>query len=190
MTDRLTPHDIRDPSTPSDQTYDADLDTWATVTPSSAGKALVAAGNYTAMRTLLSLTPGTDIQEYSAGTVLNVRLRNTIAEINAGKTLLAAVAGKSYRILNVKAIAYGGAVGATTTVDILGTQTTGVKLVTFAQADLAQSVVLSDVVDGTVLADGASYTACDVNTAITIGKTGSDLTTATGVDIILTYVIE
>jgi len=190
MTDRLEPHDIRNPGTPDDQAYDVDLDTWATVTPSAAGKALVTSANYTSMRSLLSLVPGTNVQAYSTGIVYNVRVRNTIEEINAGKTLLSAVDGKKYRILNVKAIAYGGAVGATTTVDILGTQTSEVKLVTFAQADLTQSTVLTDAANGTVLADGASYKACDANTAITIGKTGSDLTTATGVDVIIQYVIE
>jgi hypothetical protein len=41
-----------------------------------------------------------------------------------------------------------------------------------------------------VLADGASYVQNDVNTAITIGKTGSSVTTATSIDVILTYVLE
>ena len=190
MTDRLSPHDVRDPGTLSYQPDDADLDVWATVTPSSAGKALVASANYTSMRVLLSLTPGTNVQAYSAATVLSVRVRSTVAEIKAGKDLLAAVTGKSYRILNVKAIAYGGAVGTTTTIDVLGTQSSGVKLVTFAQADLTQSAVLSDSANGTVLADGASYTACDAATAITIGQTGADADTATGVDVIIQYVIE
>ena len=78
-----------------------------------------------------------------------------------------------------------------TTVDVLGTQAAGsVKLVTFAQADLVQSAVLTDAADGTIIADGASYVACDVTTAITVGKTGGDIVTATGVDFIITYVIE
>ena len=41
-----------------------------------------------------------------------------------------------------------------------------------------------------LLADGASFSACDANTAITIGKTGSSGTTATGIDVLLSYVIE
>lgn len=121
----------------------------------------------------------------------NIRMRCTAAEVNAGKTILAAVAGCKYRMVDCVAIAIGGAAGAVTTVDVLGTQTSGVKLVAFGQASLTQSSVLKAGGTGaTVLADGASYVANDVNTAVTVGKTGSAMTTATHVDIILTYVIE
>jgi hypothetical protein len=124
--------------------------------------------------------------------VHNLRTRLTIAQINAGATLLAAIAGKSYRITSCHAIAYGGAAGAVTTVDVKGTQSASVvKLVAFAQASLTQSTVLKMGGSGaTVLADGASYTACDVNTAITVAITGSNVTTATGIDFILGYTIE
>lgn len=130
---------------------------------------------------------------YAAGlkTVYNLRQRVVIADINSGITLLAAVAGKQYRLVSCNAIAYGGAVGTLTTVDLLGTQSSGVKLVAYAQASLTQSTVLKDGGTGAaVLADGASYVACDVNTAITIGKTGGTGDTATGVDINLSYTLE
>jgi hypothetical protein len=123
--------------------------------------------------------------------VFNVRQRFTIAQVNAGATLVAAVSGKSIRMVGCKAIAVGGAAGAVTTVDILGTSTTARKLVAFAQASLTQSAVLADGgTGGTVLADGASYTANDAGTAITIGKTGSNVTTATHIDVIFVYVLE
>jgi hypothetical protein len=124
------------------------------------------------------------------GMVQNVRQRFTIAEINAGATLVAAVAGKSIRMVTCKAIAVGGAAGAVTTVDVLGTLSTGRKLVAFAQANLTQSTVLTDGGTGAaVLADGASYTANDAGTAITVGKTGSNVTTATHIDVIFDYVL-
>jgi hypothetical protein len=41
-----------------------------------------------------------------------------------------------------------------------------------------------------ILADGASYAANDASTAITIGKTGATITTATHFDVILSYAIE
>lgn len=124
--------------------------------------------------------------------VQNIRTRFTIAQINAGATILAAIPGHKYRLIGCTAIAYGGAVGATTTVDVGGTQSaSGVKLVAYAQASLTQSTLLRDGASGsTLLADGASYVANDANTAITIGKTGSSLTVATGVDISVSYVIE
>lgn len=124
------------------------------------------------------------------GMVQNVRQRFTIAEINAGATLVAAVAGKSIRMVTCKAIAVGGAAGAVTTVDVLGTLSTGRKLVAFAQANLTQSTVLTDGgTGGAVLADGASYTANDAGTAVTVGKTGSNVTTATHIDVIFDYVL-
>jgi hypothetical protein len=126
-----------------------------------------------------------------ATNVLNVRKRFTIAEVNAGATLVAAVTGKSIRMVNCKAIAVGGAAAAVTTVDVLGTATTGRKLVAFAQANLTQSTVLTaGGTGGTVLADGASYTANDAGTGVTVGKTGSAVTTATHIDVIFDYVLE
>ena len=132
--------------------------------------------------------------EISFGTqVLNVvrnhRQRVTLAQWNAGATLLAAPGlGRAYRLVSGAAIAYGGAAGALTTADIEATQSAGaVKLVAFAQASLTQSTLLRDVA---ILADGASFVVNDVNTAITAGVTGADLTVATGIDVFLTYVIE
>jgi len=122
--------------------------------------------------------------------VLSARVRFTIAEVNAGATLVAAITGKSIRMVNCKAIAVGGAAGAVTTVDVLGTVSTARKLVAFAQANLTQSTVLTDGGTGAaVLADGASYTANDVSTGITVGKTGSNVTTATHIDVIFDYVV-
>lgn len=131
------------------------------------------------------------ITETGRSIVYNKRQRFTIAEVNAGATLLPAVAGKSYRMVSCTAISVGGAAGAVTTVDVSGTSTTARKLVAFAQASLTQSAVLKDGDTGaTVLADGASYTANDANTAITVGKTGSSITTATHIDINFSYTLE
>jgi hypothetical protein len=144
--------------------------------------------------TTIDCTPTAQVAlSYAANSVvLNHRHRVTVAEINAGHEVLAAISGKSYRIVDCKAIAYGGAAGTVTTVDVLGTQGAGgVKLVAYAQASLTQSTVLTMGGAGAaVQADGASYVACDANTAITIGKTGGNIDTATGVDFILSYVVE
>lgn len=121
------------------------------------------------------------------------RARVTIAEVNAGATLIAAPgAGFKLRLLDAKIVAVGGAAAAVTTVDILGTQSAGsVKLVAFAQANLTQSaVVRAGGTGGTVLADAASFVANDANTAITIGKTGSNVTTATHFEVHLSYDID
>lgn len=124
--------------------------------------------------------------------LVSARFRVLIANIIAGATLVAAIPAYKIRMIGCKAIAIGGAAGAVTTVDILATQSAGsVKLVAFAQASLTQSTVLTaGGSGGTVLADGASYIQNDVNTGITISQTGSNITTATAVDIILDYVAE
>lgn len=126
-----------------------------------------------------------------AGRLLPIRKRFTVAQVNAGATLLPALPGLKYRMVTGTAIAIGGAAGAVTTVDILGTLTTSRKLVAFAQASLTQSTELKSGGTGAaILADGASYTANDAGTAITVGKTGADITVATHIDISLTYSLE
>lgn len=125
------------------------------------------------------------------GRPLTIRKRIAIAAINAGATLLAAIPGVRYRMIDAMALAVGGAVAAVTTVDILGTVTTSRKLVAFAQASLTQSAVLrAGGAGAAVLADGASFTQNDAGAAVTVGITGSSITTATHVDFSLTYVLE
>lgn len=127
------------------------------------------------------------------GVPVTVRKRCTIAEVNAGATIVPAPgAGYTLRLVDAKMIAVGGAVGGATTVDILATLATASrKLLAVAIAALTQSAVVRDgAANAAVLADGASYTANDANTAITIAKTGGAATTATHVDVVLTYVVE
>lgn len=121
-----------------------------------------------------------------------IRKRFTTAEVNAGATLLPAVAGQKYRMVDAKMIAIGGNAATATSVDILATQSaSSVKLVAAAVAGIAQSVVArAGAANIAVLADGASFVANDVNTAVTIAKTGSNLATATHIDVIFDYVME
>jgi hypothetical protein len=89
-------------------------------------------------------------------------------------------------------IAIGGAASGATAVTVNGTQSSaGVALLSVAIAALTQSAVnRAGGSNATVLADGASFVACDVNTAITIAKTGGSLATSTFVDVLLTYSVE
>jgi len=132
------------------------------------------------------------VGDVGIGIPITYRKRFTLAEVNAGAALLPALAGFKYRLIAAKAISIGGAATTGGTVDILATAAAAVrKLVAFAQASLTQSTVLTDGGAGAaVLADGASYTANDANTDVTVGKTGSSFTVATHFDVILTYVIE
>jgi hypothetical protein len=92
-------------------------------------------------------------------------------------------------------IAYGGSMAATanaTGVAISSTQTTGVALYTVNLAQLTRSTVNSVGTASTVvLADGASFVDNDANATITIAAVGgTDLITATGVDVVMDYVQE
>ena len=127
----------------------------------------------------------------AVGPVLNKRQRNTVAEVNAGVSLLPALSGFKYRMVDASLTGIGGAVGAVTTVDIIGTQSSAVKLLAGAQANLTQNTLIrAGATGGAVLAAGASFVANDANTAITIGITGSSITVATHIHTVFSYVIE
>lgn len=124
--------------------------------------------------------------------MLSVRRRCTIAEVNAGVTLLpAAGAGLKYQVHDMAMISVGGAAAAATTIDILGTRAAvSVKLLAVAVAALTQSaLVRAGAANAVILADGASFTDLDANTALTVAKTGSAVTTATHIDVIVDYVL-
>lgn len=127
-----------------------------------------------------------------AQALLTKRARIATAAINTGAELLPAIPGFRYRLVEATMIAIGGAAATCTTVDILGTQSAGsVKLVAGAQASLTENTqVEAGSAGAAILADGASYVACDVNTAITVGSTTNNLGTATAVDFSISYVIE
>jgi len=120
------------------------------------------------------------------------RVRFTAAQINAGATLLPAVPGRAYRYIDAQMISVGGAAAGATDVRILGTRAAGsVALLVVAIAALTQSaVVRSGAANATVLADGASHTPLDVNTPVTVGKTGASLTGSTNIDVMITYALE
>ncbi len=145
-----------------------------------------ASGPTTALIELNPLKAIPDTQSFS------IRTRLTVAQINAGATLLPALPGYRYRLQNARMIAVGGAAATATSVDIRGVQSTStVNLVASAVAGLTRSTVLvAGAANSAVLADGASFAPCDVNTAITAAKTGSDVATATHVDFLVDYVVE
>jgi hypothetical protein len=131
------------------------------------------------------------LSQSGSGTVLVKRTRFTAAEINAGATLLAAKPGYKYRLVDAVITAVGGTTAGLTAAVVNGTQSAaGVALVTAPLASIARSVPFSPSAAAHVLADGASFAACDANTAVTVGKTGGDLTGATHVDFVVSYVID
>ena len=111
--------------------------------------------------------------------VQNVRVMATVEEVNAGKVA---------RIVDAEVTAVGGAVGAVTTVDIKIGAT--VKI-TYARANLTEDTLLRlDSTGVTLLAAGASFTAGADGEDITAIKAGADITTATHILFVLSFVFE
>lgn len=135
-----------------------------------------------------------DVQGAAAaqGIVMSARYHVAIADVNAGVTLVPIVAGLKYRLVDCAMIAIGATVTTLTSVDLKGTQSASVVvLVSCAQASLVRSTVLRAGATGsTVLADGASFATCDVGTAFTLIKAGSDGAAASHIDVLLTYAVE
>jgi hypothetical protein len=131
-------------------------------------------------------------QDSAIPVTLFVRTRFTIAQVNAGATILPAITGFRYRMVDAAAIAVGGAAAAVTSVDVIGTVSSARKLVAFLVAGLTQSTLLraGAATNGVLLADGASFVQNDAATAVTVGKTGSDVTTATHIDVLFWYQID
>jgi hypothetical protein len=130
--------------------------------------------------------------------VLHQRHRVTVAEMNAGHTLLAAVTGLKYRLVDVKVITIGGNAGATadaTGIAVYGVQATvSTALYTALLAALTQHAVCQiNTANTSVQNSGASFVANDAAAAITcraVSAGAYDLITATHFDILLSYVLE
>ena len=128
----------------------------------------------------------------NTGGVQHLRVRTTTANVNAGATLLPAIPGRSYRLVDATMISIGGNAAGATAIRITGTQSaSSVQLVSNTVGALTQNTrVLAGVTaNSSILADGASFTACDANTAITLTASGT-LTTSTNIDVLLSYVVE
>lgn len=129
-----------------------------------------------------------------------LRTRVTLAQLNAGFTLLAALgAAYSYRLIEASFIAVGGAATTGTSVNVIGTRAAApVQLCVVAIARLVQSVLLrtgtpfatAGAESITTLADGASFSALDVNTPITVITVGSAMTVMTNIDVVLDFAID
>ena len=132
----------------------------------------------------------------SSPVVCQVRVRATAAEVNGagGKELVPAVAGYQYRIVDCAMIAIGGAAATATSVDLVATRNAGaVRPLVIAVAALTENtLVRMGAANAVILAAGASYTALDANTNISVQKQsgGGSLATATHIDVLLSYVMD
>jgi hypothetical protein len=138
-------------------------------------------------------------QDSAIPVLLSQRTRVTLAQLNAGFTLLPAIPGLKYRLINCMLTAIGGNATTGTSVNVIGTRAAApVQLIVAAVARLVQSVrnvtgtpfATAGAESLTTLADGASFTQLDVNTAITVITVGSAMTVMTNLDVDLAFAIE
>ena len=133
-------------------------------------------------------------QLITSGVAQTARTRVTLAQLNAGFTLLPAIPGVSWQIYYAILIAIGGAAAIGTSVNLIGTVAgAAVQLMIVTIAALTRSTPIQMGVTPaagavTLLADGASFTPMDANTAVTIITVGSAMTTLTNLDVQLDYV--
>lgn len=125
----------------------------------------------------------------------NKRERVTLAQINAGYTLLPALGGYGYRLLGWSMTAIGGAAATATSVDLIGTRgAVAVRPAVVAVSAMSENTRIPHThANSVILTAGASYTTLDANTALTIGTqaaSAGNLATCTHVDVTLDYAME
>jgi hypothetical protein len=129
------------------------------------------------------------------GVVQTLRQRFTVAQLTTVGTIftgLPALPGVRWRLIDAMLIAIGGNVTTSTSINIAGVVAgSAVELVVVAIAALTRSTfVRAGATNAVVLADGASLTQMDANTAITAHSVGGTPTVATAVDMIVDYVAD
>lgn len=137
----------------------------------------------------LNLESGSTFQwKDAAATPVLYSVHNvTTAEVNAGHNILPAVAGRTYRILYWGVTARGGAAGAVTAVLLQDTAGSPVNIASIPAAALTQDETCDSGkanVTGGLAGGGALLTA---DKGVDIIKSGSDMTTATSLDVVLMY---
>lgn len=122
--------------------------------------------------------------------VHSVRGTATLAEINAGKTLITGIPGQQIRVIGGYMRVNGGALGALTAL-VIEESDGSPDIVSWAQANLtdASRWDLRTVITGQTI--GAGFNAAlTAGQGVSLSKTGSDATTATDIEYVLDYVIE
>jgi len=124
---------------------------------------------------------------YSSTVTKTLLATATLAEINAGKILLAGVTGKTISVLDFKAKVVGN-FAAATSVEIEDTNGSPVAIASTAVAGLTDGAILNEVEANTTM--GAGYLGdLTESKGIAITKTGSAATGGTSITVRIDYVI-
>lgn len=124
---------------------------------------------------------------FMPGAVQAVHNVVTLAEVNAGKTIIAAVAGKTIIVWYFRALSTG-AFAALTDIRLSDTAGTPVDVATLAQAQLTNGAILTSH-GGTGVTIGTLGAALTAAAGLQVRKTGSTATTATSITFDVLYSI-
>ena len=121
---------------------------------------------------------GTTTTTYSA------QVSVTLAELNAGKTIVAAVTGKQIVVVNFVCVMDGN-FGGLTSAELEDSSAT-VNVCSLAQAQMTDNAVLTPGVTGVTAGVGMAE-GLTVSEALVITHTGANATTATGMTVVVEY---
>lgn len=175
---------------------------WATVTNAAAGGTVKfgaagsdsnipinIAGKGTGGVSFGSSTSNFDSTGAALNQVYTVSSNVSIANVNTGTVLVAAVSGRTLKIEHVFLQAIGGAVATCTTVRISDTTGSPVDAVSVAIAALTQNTVVTEATPTTVTLSAFAPTALTASQGIQIRSVGTACATATSINVIVFYTI-
>jgi len=108
------------------------------------------------------------------------------AEVNAGHVIVTVPTGRQFQLVNLEQIAIGGTAAGATAITVAGSAT----IASTTAATLVENALVGMHTSGvTLLVAGASFTAQTAGTDISVGRTDSDLITATSIRFIISYLL-
>jgi hypothetical protein len=137
-----------------------------------------------------SSTPGSPVGVTTAGGMFSVSANLTLAQVNAGTTILPAVIGQTYKVQHVSIQAIGGAAAACTLVEVADTAASPIVAMSSTVAGLTQNTRVTESSAATI-----AVTTAFAPTALTAGKgiqvlsTCSACTTATSFNVVVFFTI-
>lgn len=127
-----------------------------------------------------------DLANAGEANTFSAQVEVTLAELNAGKTIIAAVAGKQILVTDFN-IVCDGAFGDLTSAELEDSSAT-VNICSLAQAQMTDDAILfkgaTGVTPGVGLGEGLT-----ISEACVITKTGSDAITATKLTVAITWIL-
>jgi hypothetical protein len=133
-------------------------------------------------------TPGAAVGITSAGATFSVSANVTLAQVNAGITILPAVTGQTYKVNHFLLTAVGGTTAGCTSVNISDTTGTPVNAAAVAIAALTSGTPVDETISGVTLTAFAP-TALTANQGIQVRHVGSACTTSTSFNVVVFFTI-